>query len=881
MVKKITTIVFFMLLLGHTLYAQILKGNIRFYPNLPAYRANIIIRDSISSSSISEYHIVKNGEYKFALEKKYSSKILLEITAVGYVTTFFEINNPKEFETYTQNFVLQKDTIISLKEVTIKASKPAFFVAGDTVSYNVSAFRDGSERKIEDLIKKLPGVQINTKTGEIKYNGKSIETVKIEGDDLFGQNYMIGTKNINIDIVEQVQALENYSANSLLKGIENSDKVALNLKLKNDKMDFSGDINYGNGLNNNKKIVADITSNVLSISKKYKGFANFSYNNIGSNYTPYDYFNSGSSYEKENEKSFFAPKVIIDPSLGISIDDYRANINNSFFANYSSIVRPKKNISIKTNLYYITDKIASIKQTKNLYTFHNQSISTHDSLNIVKKPMLYRGDVEIQINTSKQSVLKSVLKISQEDVNSLSETFFNNNNSFVTSLESKSFWVKNTLSFTQRISEKNAWQLESSQSFNDAPQAFIVKPANIIKTVDAENENIQVSNFKNQYFDIKTTLFGINTNSKYSLSAGYYNRFLPFYSLLNTKPKEENNLKYTYKLLFVSYTNSVNMKGIKFTTSIFANHIFQNLVDVTNKINTTNTVISPDLNCKLKITNTSNLSLSAGYNKMPQAEDHLFRNVVLTDYRNLLSNEPSLELRKNSYSNLSYRINNLDNLFRLVMSVSYTNNGSNFFTQNIITPNIIESKSILLPAKNQQIRTVFLIEKFVPILSSTIRIETNYSLYEYKNMINDLSLRNNKRGYLNTELFIKTGFKYFINLENTLLVNRNQSYSEGVSYFGNTFLNNTFKIIIKPKRPLFALLSADTFLPDLNNKKMPIIFFDLMLKYTHKKTEIRFTAKNISNNSIFKQVDTSDFTQSITSVGLIQRYFMLSFNYNL
>jgi hypothetical protein len=78
----------------------------------------------------------------------------------------------------------------------------------------------------------LPGIEVNDKTGEITYKGKPIETVNLEGDNLFGFNYAIGTKNINVDMVEEVQVIENFSANPLLKGIDSNDKVALNLKLK-------------------------------------------------------------------------------------------------------------------------------------------------------------------------------------------------------------------------------------------------------------------------------------------------------------------------------------------------------------------------------------------------------------------------------------------------------------------------------------------------------------------------------------------------------------------------------------------------------------------------------------------------------------------------
>ena len=141
-------------------------------------------------------------------------------------------------------------------------------IKNDTVKYNVKSYLNGSDRKILDVIKKMPGIDVNVNTGEIKYKGKSIETVLLEGDNLFGYNYSLGTKNINVNMVEQVQAIENYSENPLLKNIESGNKVVLNLKLKKRKIDFSGNFDAGLGSFDNSNIAANTNLNILGITKK-------------------------------------------------------------------------------------------------------------------------------------------------------------------------------------------------------------------------------------------------------------------------------------------------------------------------------------------------------------------------------------------------------------------------------------------------------------------------------------------------------------------------------------------------------------------------------------------------------------------------------------
>ena len=183
--------------------------------------------------NVKEYLIARKGKYEIDLKEEYL-KIVVEIQSSGYITATKIIENLQKKKTYNFNFVLKKDTITNqlLDEVIIIAKRKPFKIKKDTVSYNVNSYRNGSERKIEDIIKKLPGIEVDKNTGVIKYKGKPIESVTLDGDNLFGHNYTLGTKNINVDMVSQIEAIENYSENPLLKGIEKGDKVSLNLKFR-------------------------------------------------------------------------------------------------------------------------------------------------------------------------------------------------------------------------------------------------------------------------------------------------------------------------------------------------------------------------------------------------------------------------------------------------------------------------------------------------------------------------------------------------------------------------------------------------------------------------------------------------------------------------
>lgn len=122
-----------------------------------------------------------------------------------------------------------KEEPFTLKEVTIKALP--IKTKGDTIIYNVSSFRSNSDRSVEDIIKKLPGIVVES-TGQILYKGEGINKFYIEGLDMLSGRYGLATRNISADDIASISIYENHQPKKILEDIEFSDRAALNLKLK-------------------------------------------------------------------------------------------------------------------------------------------------------------------------------------------------------------------------------------------------------------------------------------------------------------------------------------------------------------------------------------------------------------------------------------------------------------------------------------------------------------------------------------------------------------------------------------------------------------------------------------------------------------------------
>ena len=139
-------------------------------------------------------------------------------------------------EFFTKDKDIEKDytlrSDILLDEVVVKMP---ITIKGDTLIYDADSFKNGSERKLEDIMEKLPGVEIND-DGQIEVEGKVVNKLMVNGKDFFEGDTKIATKNIPSSTVDKIQVLRNYGDVAQLRGVRNNqDNVAINIKLKSER----------------------------------------------------------------------------------------------------------------------------------------------------------------------------------------------------------------------------------------------------------------------------------------------------------------------------------------------------------------------------------------------------------------------------------------------------------------------------------------------------------------------------------------------------------------------------------------------------------------------------------------------------------------------
>ena len=167
-----------------------------------------------------------------------------------------------------------------LKEVTVKADR--IREQGDTITYNVGSFAQQQDRSIGDVLKRMPGINVES-SGKIQYQGEDINKFYIEGSDLLGGKYGIATNGISHEDVGAVEVMENHQPMQVLSGISFSDKAAINLKLKNKAKatwSFHGDAGGGYSWQPDGAIW-DGELFAMAVMPNFQNITTFKTNNIG------------------------------------------------------------------------------------------------------------------------------------------------------------------------------------------------------------------------------------------------------------------------------------------------------------------------------------------------------------------------------------------------------------------------------------------------------------------------------------------------------------------------------------------------------------------------------------------------------------------------
>jgi hypothetical protein len=451
----------------------IITGNVVNAKGKPLVAATVTVQ-SKGSVAISGFTSTNDdGDYS----------LFYKGTADSIIITVSGINIGKNQKTvvnrsYKVDFIIDEKPLI-IKEATVAAQK--IQQTGDTLNYNVGAYTEQTDRVIGDVLRKMPGIEVEN-NGQIKYNGIPINKFYVEEMDLLQGRYGIAVNNIPVNYISTVQIFENHQPIKALKDRVFSDAAAINLKLK-DKAKGTISINALAGLGYEPilwqtELISMYFTGKMQNMSMYKS-NNAGYDVAGEFRVHYDY-----------ERVYMNPSGMLSVQMPSSppIAQKRYFVNNSHAATINQLFKLGKEEQLTVNALYYTDYIR-----KNSFSLYEQYLPNDSTLDIEERinstNIIHNAEVaaRLNLNTNKNYINNALnFKGNWDTDNGFGTTrsrFNNINESISQHLYKPFFSADYTFSMIKNL-EDNFYNLYFSLGYGNRPHALTIKPVNYFNRSD-------------------------------------------------------------------------------------------------------------------------------------------------------------------------------------------------------------------------------------------------------------------------------------------------------------------------------------------------------------------------------------------------------------
>jgi hypothetical protein len=200
--------------------------------NAPLVAATVLLTQASDSTLAAFTQTDDDG--RFLIKNVEQGDYRLQITYIGLSSYSELVDWPTDSELNLGQILLRPENQ-TLEQVTVEADRIPIQFNKDTINYNADAFKTRPNAVVEDLLKKLPGVQVE-RDGTVKAQGETVNRVLVDGKEFFGNDPKMATKNLPADAVDKVQVYDKKSDQAEFTGIDDGqEEKTINLELKEDK----------------------------------------------------------------------------------------------------------------------------------------------------------------------------------------------------------------------------------------------------------------------------------------------------------------------------------------------------------------------------------------------------------------------------------------------------------------------------------------------------------------------------------------------------------------------------------------------------------------------------------------------------------------------
>lgn len=653
-----------------------------------------------ATNAMDSYAITNDkGRYQLAL--KTNTEYILKASYIGY--TAYEETFTTGNENMVKNVVLRQG--IQLEGVEIVHEMPVT-IKGDTIVYNSDSFTNGSERKLEDVLKKLPGVEVD-KDGGVTVEGKSVSKLMVEGKDFFDGDTKLGVKNIPADAVSKVEVLRNYNEVSQLKAVENNeDNVAMNIKLKEGKKNFwFGDMSAAASIGDGDRYL--VNPKLFYYSPKYSfNFIGNVNNNGELPLTMQDYFKFSGGFRNFMRKGGTSFNVGSN-DLGLSLmrNNRAKEIETRFGGvNFSYNPVPEWTLSGFAIANSSKTEMETVSRNQLLDPLTGEPETTQDTESVTEQTTdfaLFKLSSSYKPSSNLHFDYDVFMKLSdQEEANGLLSVVTpetSQSQDIYTSQAQKPFSINQNTSLYYTLNDKNVFAFEAQHLYQDEDPLYNANLANnpfpdtpgadpslSLGLLPAGRYDISQGRFiKTNKIDAKLDYYYMLTpKSNINLTLGNtysYQRFnSSIFQTLDDGSRHDlnditkNNVQYVFNDLFLGLHYRFITGKFEFNPGVSAHAYSMKNTQLGTKVTNDFFRVLPDVFADFNIKKSERLTYR--YNMTTDFTDvaDFARGLVLNSYKSLFRG--NRDLKNGLYQNhsLSYFKYNMFNFTQIFGSINYT-----------------------------------------------------------------------------------------------------------------------------------------------------------------------------------------------------------------
>ena len=759
----------------------------------------------------------------------------------------------------------------------------------DTVIFDASVFSTGEEVVVEDLLRKLPGVSVDDE-GTVKIEGVEIEKLMVDGDDFFEKGYKILSKNLPVHPIDKIEVLKNFSSNHLLKGIERSDKVAINLTLdEKSKRVWFGNINAGYGNENFYKLIGNLAN--FGISNKYYFLTNV--NNIGLDATgEVDYLirpqrDEGSAEIGDNQHVKNAIRLA---SGDTNFKKGRTNFNDARLVSINAIFNPTNKIKIKTLGFFNWDENLFYKNSLEEVNVNGLKFTNTEKFETTNQKKIAFGNLDLIYNLSKTQLLQYTAKVNSSSFVDGSNLTFNESSVSENLVHSNSL-IDHKINFTQQLNSKNVLLLKARLINEESPQNYSINRffyQELFPLTDGANNVLQVSDNAMQFGGLEAQLLRrVSKNDLLDFRMGTEHRLdvletkfslLDKDNIIPTSEGFENHLEYQVNDLYLKGEYQYAIQDLAIIGKVHLHQLYNShqALDKSEKENAF--FVNPSLGIDWTINESNRLISNFSHNTTNASALRIYDDYILTGFRSFSRGSGSFNQLESSSFFIKYELGNWKKRFFANTVFRYGKDHTFFSTNSEVNKNFVLSDRIIIDDR-ETIFTSSEAEYFFKSIKSTLKFSGSYSISEYKNIVNGSELRNVNSSHMQLGVDLRSGFKHGFNFHigSKWIQNKFDSSSKNVANHTISFcdlyfvFNKKIDAQIQSERYNFSNLDDDN----------AYYFLDLKIRFKIKKDRIdlSFAGKNLFNTAYFRNYSVTDIGSSVTEIRLLPLHVLLSVEY--